>query len=143
MPQYQIYRFDVTTLSQEQRNMLDLMVTVQAEESDQDLTYSTGLDNYTDVPVARVCPWCHADLVDGECGGEGEGTCTESDVVVSYLPSFGTPEEFVKIYAEQEGLTNALVPYRRDGLTYFDQLAYLIREYHGLEQPRKASRRLP
>lgn len=151
MPQYAIYRFDVTTLTQEQRNMLDMMVTVQAEESDQPLDHTEGLDNYSDVTVERLCPWCHAVLdftedPHGECGGEGEGACTESAIITSYNPDGGTldeVEDYVRWACKERGVENKLVPWRNDGLTYFEQLAYLVSEYHGLEQPKKVSRRLP
>lgn len=141
MSRYLVFQFDVTKLTQEQQDVLVGYVLAQSE----------SCDSYDDVAVRQLCPWCHAELyvtLDGgtECGGDGEGSCVERGCVEEYNPDGGTldeVEDYVRWYCQKHGVENSLVPYRNDGLTYFDQLAYLVREYHDLPQPKKTSRRLP
>lgn len=140
MSRYLTIRFDVTTLTQQQVNTLRFMATTQAEAHG--AQYKD--DSYPDVKVAEVCHFCAQVIEDGECGGEGEGNCTELLCVSSFNPTkHPDAETYVVAYCKENRIEDALVPYRNDGLTYYQQLAYLVREYHDLPHPKKFSRRLP
>ena len=152
MPRYMTFRFDVTALTARQREILAGSVIAQSEQSD--FNYETHQEwadeNYPSVKVAEVCHFCGQEIEDGQCGGEGEGICTELGCVSDFaLPGKLSPtysddvEAYVRDYCAEHGIENAPVPYRSDGLTYHQQLAYLVREYHSLPHPEKFSRRLP
>jgi hypothetical protein len=124
MPRYLILRFDVTGLTEAQIDTL---------RAKRDTEY-----------CAEVCRFCGAVIEDGQCGGEGEGICTELMCVSGYRPQGGQiVEAYVIQFCQEKDIKDTLVPYRNDGLTYYQQLAYLVREYHDLPHPTKMSRRLP
>lgn len=143
MPQFKVYRFDVTALTERQREILADVVIAQSEASD--FNYERDQEwedeNYPNVRVAEICNYCHQEIDNGECGGEGEGSCTEAFIVAGYTG--GDVEAYVRNCCSERDIENAPVPYRNDGMTYFDQLAYFVREYHDLPTPPKFPRRLP
>lgn len=128
MPSYMVFRFDVSDLSQDQRDLL--------------ARHAAALRS--DIAIVELCPYCHARRENGECSGEDEGPCVEWLCIDAFDPSGGNdPEEHVIDFCVNEGVENAPVPYRNDDLTYYQQLAYLVRERHGLPHPQKIARRLP
>jgi hypothetical protein len=144
MPRYMTFRFDVTELTERQCEVLAGSVIAQSEASDFD--YETNQEwedeNYPNVSVAQICPFCGQVIDDGGCGGADEGSCTELACVTGFaLP--GDVETYVRDYCATRGIEDVPVPFRADGLTYHQQLAYLVSEYHGLPHPTKFSRRLP
>jgi hypothetical protein len=146
MPRYMTFRFDVSALTARQREILAGSVIAQSEESDFD--YETTQEwkdaNYPSVKAAEVCNYCGQVIENGECGGEGEGNCTELLCVSTFDPTkHPDAETYVLAYCTEIRIENALVPFRDDGLTYYQQLAYLVREYHDLPHPSKIARRLP
>jgi hypothetical protein len=143
MARYMTFRFDVTSLTERQREVLAGSVIAQSEASDFD--YATNQEwadeNYPSIKVAEVCHFCGQVVEDGECGGEGEGICTELACVSDFaLPGKLSPtysddvEAYVRDYCAEHGIEDSLVPYRADGLTYYQQLAYMVREHHDLPQ---------
>ena len=143
MARYMTFRFDVTTLTERQREILAGSVIAQSEASDfnYEMNQEWADENYPDVKVAEVCHFCGQVIEDGECGGEGEGICTELACVSDFaLPGKLSPtysddvEAYVRDYCAEHGIEDAPVPYRSDGLTYHQQLAYMVREYHDLPQ---------
>ena len=143
MSRYMTFRFDVTALTARQREILAGSVLAQSEASD--FNYETNQEwkdeNYPDVKAAEVCHFCGQVIENGECGGEGEGICIELACVTDFArPGELSPEyndaveAYVRDYCAEHGIENALVPFRSDSLTYHQQLAYLVREYHGLPQ---------
>jgi hypothetical protein len=144
MARYMTFRFDVTALTERQREILAGSVIAQSEASDFD--YETNQQqwedaNYPTVSVREVCHFCGQVVENGECGGEGEGICTELACVSDFaLPGKLSPtysddvEAYVRDYCAEHGIEDSLVPYRADGLTYYQQLAYMVREHHDLPQ---------
>ena len=108
-------------------------------------------EHYPDVPVCEVCHFCGQVVENGECGGEGEGRCIESMCVTDFselgrcyladsnddAASTDDVEVYVRDYCAEYGIVDSLVPYRADGLTYYQQLAYMVREYHNLPHPKR------
>ena len=140
MPRYMTFRFDVTALTERQREILAGSVIAQSEASDFD--YETNQEredeNYPNVKAAEVCHFCGQVIEDGQCGGDGEGICNELACVSDFDPTkHPDAETYVLAYCMENGIENSLVPYRDDGLTYYQQLAYMVREYNGLPQPKK------
>jgi hypothetical protein len=141
MPRYMTFRFDVTALTERQREILAGSVIAQSEASDFD--YATNQEwkdeNYHNVKAAEVCHFCGQVIEDGECGGEGEGICTELACVSDFDPTkHPDAETYVLAHCMENGIENSLVPYRNDGLTYHQQLAYMVREYNDLPQPKRS-----
>ena len=146
MARYMTFRFDVTALTERQREILAGSVIAQSEASD--FNYETNQEwadeNYPDVKVAEVCRFCGQVTEEGECGGEGEGICTELVCVSGFNPTLAVGEgndsvsvsEYVRGFCREHGIEDSLVPYRADGLTYYQQLAYMVREHHDLSQPK-------
>lgn len=137
MARYMTFRFDVTALTERQREILAGSVTAQSEASD--FNYETNQEwedeNYPSVAVQEVCHFCGQVVEEGACGGEGEGICTELACVSAFPGTYGDDvEAHVRGYCAEHGIEDALVPYRADGLTYYRQLAYMVREYHNLPQ---------
>ena len=137
MTRYMTFRFDVSKLTERQREILAGSVIAQSEASDFD--YETNQEwadeNYPDVKVAEVCHFCGQVVESGECGGEGKGICTELACVTDFAPgklSFDDVEAYVRDYCAEHGIEDSLVPYRADGLTYYQQLACMVRKHHDL-----------
>lgn len=127
MARFLTFRFDVTALTERQRQILSGQVIAQSEASDfdPDLGQEWDDENYPSVKVAEVCHFCGQVVENGECGGEGEGTCTELSCVTDFaLPGKLSPmysddvEAYVRAYCAEYGIEDSLVPYRADGLTY-------------------------
>ena len=88
MTRYMTFRFDVSKLTERQREILAGSVIAQAEASD--FSYETNQEwsdeNYPDVKVVEICHFCGQVVESGECGGEGEGICTELACVTDFAP---------------------------------------------------------
>lgn len=117
MPRYLTIRFDVTGLTPKQVDGLRHYVMVQAESNRKQCDDEEYV--YPDVPVTEICHFCSQPLVEGQCGGEGEGICTERQCV----------EDFAHL--------GMLSP------TYGDDVAAYVRDWCAGVRHRELARALP
>lgn len=137
MPKYLTIRFDVTELSDDQIERLKYDAFVQGKSNRNYCDDSKAVRPSVDVD--EVCPFCSQIREHGQCGGEGEGVCIEFLCVESYNPS--TRQDVtahVAAFCEEYSVEDSIVPYRNDGLTYHQQLAYMVANYHDIAQSVKS-----
>lgn len=133
MPHYLTLRFDITGLSSMQIERLKQDAMAQAKSNRKQCKEAAAI--HPNVAVDEVCHFCGQVLENDECGGEGEGGCSESLCAALYKPvNKQALDVYVREFCDLHGIENTLVPYRNDGLTYYQQLAYFVTDYHDLPE---------
>ena len=121
MPRYLNFRFDITALTPAQVHALRVAATLEPA-----------------IPVAEVCHFCNQVVEHGQCGGAGEGTCTELACASGFDPAkYPDVETYVIAYCKQYEIEDTLLPYNAKTLTLYQQLAHHVREYNNLPQPKR------
>lgn len=121
MPRYLSFRFDVSALTPEQVHAIRVAATLEPA-----------------IPVAEVCNFCHQVVEHGQCGGDGDGICTELACATEFDPGkYPDVETYVIAYCKQYGIEDKFMPYHADKLTYYQQLAHHVREYNNLPHPKR------